>query len=462
MVDLVVTNGSVVTPDGVLEADVVVEGERIVGLDGGGARAGARRVVDARGKVVLPGGVDVHTHFLIGFMGQRSVYDFTTGTQAALRGGTTTIVDFALQRRGRSFIDGIKHRRVQSERHVATDYGLHLIVTDVNEATLAELPRVIDAGVTSIKCYMVYESEQLEVKDAALLDLMGAAGKLGLIVGVHAENAGIIDRRIAAAVAAGQTAPKHHALTRPAIAEIEAISRALLLAEDARCPTYVYHMATGRGVSLITAARERGVLAFGETCPHYLALDDSAYERPDGHLYVMSPPLRRPEDQQLLWQGLRDGVLSAVASDDASYTASMKASADSFQSIANGVPGTEHRLPLLYTLGVAQGRLTLQQLAEVFATGPARRFGLAPRKGAIAVGADADMVVVDPAESRTMTAAENFGEIGYTPYEGLRLSGWPVTTIRRGAICAESGRVLAGPGDGRYLQRGLPDTTISR
>jgi dihydropyrimidinase len=282
-----------------------------------------------------------------------------------------------------------------------------------------------------------------------------------MMVGVHAENAGIIDRVVARAMAAGDKAPRFHAVTRPGIAEAEAISRALMLAEDAGCPAYVFHMSAGRGVGLIAEARARGAKAFGETCPHYLALDAGAYDRPDGHVYVMSPPLRSPADQSELWRGLADGTLAAVASDDASYSAAMKASAASFQGVANGVPGAEHRLPVLYTLGVAGQRLTLPRLADVFATGPARLFGLTPAKGAIAVGADADLVIVDPDETRTMSAAANFGDIGYTPYEGMKLCGWPVATIRRGAVCVERGRVLAAPGDGRYVKRSLPDTSLA-
>jgi dihydropyrimidinase len=462
MIDLVVANGTVVTPSGVEKADVVVAGERIVGLGTGAERAQASRVIDAEGRIVLPGGVDVHTHFLIGFMGQRSVYDFEKGTQAALRGGTTTSVDFALHRRGRGLLDGVKHRRVQADRHVATDYGLHLIVTDVNAATLAELPRVLDAGVTTIKCYMVYESEQLKVDDGALLDLMGAAGPLGMMVGLHAENAGIIDRRIAAAVRAGEIAPRFHALTRPPVAEAEAVARALVLAEDAGCASYIFHLSVGRGVDLIARARRRGVRAFGETCSHYLALDKRAYERADAHLYVMSPPLRTPADQEALWAGLRSGTLATVASDDASYSAEMKASgAPSFHTIPNGVPGAEHRLPVLYTLGVAQGRLSLPELAEIFSTRPARLFGMAPQKGAIVAGADADLVVIDPDATKPIVAGDHFGPIGYSPYDGMQLSGWPVLTVRRGVVCADAGRVSASAGDGRFLHRSLPDTSIT-
>jgi dihydropyrimidinase len=460
-VDLAIAGGDVVTPDGVTRADILIAGETILAIEPPGAARRAARVIDATGNLVLPGGVDVHTHFLIGFMGQRSVYDFASGSAAALSGGTTTVVDFALQRRGRSLMDGIKHRRVQADRHVDVDYGLHLIVTDVNPSSLAELPKAIEAGVTSIKVYMVYEQEQLRVRDGALLDLLRATGAAGMLVGVHAENADIIDHETARRVAAGETSPRFHALTRPPAAEREAIARALLLAEEAGAPLYIFHMSIGAGADLIERARARGVRAFGETCPHYLALTIDAYERPDGHLMVMSPPLRTVGDQDRLWRALKTGSLAAVASDDASYSAEAKAlGMDSFATIANGVPGVEARLPILYTLGVLAGRLTLPELVELWSAGPARLFGLTPRKGTIAPGADADLVIIDPRRKTRLTKLSNYGPVGYSPYEGMEVGGVPLITIRRGAVLVEDGRYIGRPGGGRFLPRALPDTRL--
>ena len=454
--DLVFANGTVVTPAGAGQADILVGGECILDVvEPGKGRAG--RVIDVRDKIVLPGGVDAHVHFLIGFMGQRSVYDFYSGTVAALRGGTTTVIDFALQRRGRSLMDGLKHRRIQADRHVATDYGLHVIVTDVNAGTLAELPTMADAGVSSFKAYMVYEKEQLKVDDGPLHEFMRAAGRERLLVGVHAENASIIDHATAQRLAAGETAPIYHALTRPTIAETEAVSRALMLAADAGCPIHIFHLASGPGLDLVTAARARGQAAFAETCTHYLALTDEAYHRPDGHLWVMSPPLRDVRTQTRLWQGLAAGELAAVTSDDASYSSeAKKLGASSFATTANGVPGVEHRLPVLYTKGVLEGRIDLMGLAEVWSTSPARLFGLAPAKGSIVPGADADLVVVDPQQKRRMDASCNYGDIGYTAFEGLELAGWPVLTLQRGTIAVEDGRFLGKPGAGRFLKRSRP------
>lgn len=455
-IDLVVARGTVARPEGATVADVLIADGKIVGLADPGSGRGAR-VVDASGRLVLPGGVDAHVHFLIGFMGQRSVYDFFSGTVAALRGGVTTVIDFALQRRGRSLMDGLKHRRVQADRHVATDYGLHLIATDVNAAILAEVPAVIAAGATSFKVYTVYEKEQLEVRDGPLYDLMQAVGRAGGMVGLHAENASIIENEIAKRLAAGETAPRYHALSRPALAETEAARRGLTLAEAAECPLHIFHLNSGPALDSVSAARIRGQNASAETCTHYLALTAEVYDREDGHVYVMSPPLRDQATQNRMWAGLARGEICAVTSDDASYSAEAKAlGKDSFDRIANGVPGVEARLPLLYTRGVAEGRVTLEQFLEQWSVGPARRFGLAPQKGTIAPGADADLALVDIETRRTMTAASHFGPIGYSPFEGMALTGWPVLTIRRGAVAVERGDFLGTAGDGRYLARGAP------
>ena len=451
--DLVVSGGMVVRPDGADLADIVIRDGKIVDLVTPGSARG-ERVIDARDRIVLPGGVDAHVHFLIGFMGQKSVYDFYSGTIAALRGGTTTVIDFALQRHGHSLLDGLKHRRVQADRHVTTDYALHVIATDINESTLGEIPTLLEAGVSSFKAYMVYEKERLKVDDGPLYDLMRAMGKHGMLLGLHAENASMIDTAVARCLARGEVAPKYHALSRSPISETEAVSRALLLAADARSPVHIFHLSSGPGLDLIAAAQARGQRAYAETCTHYLALTDEAYQRPDAHLYVMSPPLRSAEHQDRLWQGIASGQIAAVTSDDASYSAAAKElGSASFATTANGVPGVEHRLPLLYTLGVQTGRITLAQLAEVWSTGPARLFGLAPSKGRIAVGSDADLVILDPQTRRRMDPSCNYGAIGYTPYEGLELAGWPTMTLRRGNIAVDGGNFLGKAGDGKFLHR---------
>jgi dihydropyrimidinase len=451
--DLVLARGSVATGEGLVEADILVKDGLILDLvDPGSGRAGAAE--SAEGRVVLPGGIDPHVHFLIGFMGSRSVYDFGSGTVAALRGGNTTIIDFALQRRGRSLMDGLKHRRVQADRHVACDYGLHLIATDVNAATLAEVPAVVAAGARSFKVYTVYEKEQLKVEDGPLHDLMRALGAAGGIMGLHAENASLIDHAIAKHLAAGEVAPRFHATSRPPLAETEAVTRGLLLAEDANCPLHIFHLNAAGALAAIEAAQARGQPATAETCTHYLALTADVMDRADGHLFVMSPPLRDAAHQARMWDGLARGSLFAVTSDDASYSAAAKAlGAESFDRIANGVPGVEARLPMLWTLGVEAGRLTIPQFLRAWSAGPAEVFGLAPRKGRIAIGADADLTVIDTTTRRTMTAGSHYGAIGYHPFEGFELTGWPTLTVRRGEVAVRDGAWLGKPGDGRYILR---------
>jgi dihydropyrimidinase len=451
--DLVIAGGMVAKPDGAALGDVLVKDGRILDIVDPGTGRGTR-VVEARDRIVLPGGIDPHVHFLISFMGQKSVYDFTSGTAAALRGGVTTVIDFALQRRGRSMLDGLAYRRKQADGNVACDYGLHLIATDINDQTLAEAPGLLAAGASSFKVYMIYESEGLEVKDGPLLELMHAAAKTGQNFVLHAENASIIERAIARHVAAGDFAPRFHAMSRPALAETEAVSRAMLLAEDAGAQIHIFHLASGPALDLIEAAQAKGQKVSAETCTHYLALTDEVYDRPDGHLFVASPPLRDKATQDRLWRGLASGSLSIVTSDDASYDAHAKAlGKDRFDTIANGMPGVEARLPVLYTQGVASGRMTLERFTDAWAGGAARLFGLAPEKGVIAAGADADLVIIDPHTRRTMTIDSHYGPIGYNPFDGMELTGWPVMTIRRGEIAVENDRFLGKPGDGRYLAR---------
>ncbi len=452
-VDLVVANGTVVTPEGAAPGDLLIGAGRVLDVVAPGTGRGAR-IVEARERIVLPGGIDPHVHFLMNFMGQRSTYDFFSGTVAALRGGVTTVIDFALQRQGRTMGDGLAFRRSKADGEVACDYGLHPIVTDVTDATLAEVGRMVAEGASTFKVYTIYKSERLMLEDGPLLALMEAAGRAGGGVILHAENASIIETAIARALARGEVAPRFHAATRPAIAETEAVQRGLLFGAETNCPVHIFHLNSGPAVDLVAAARARGQKASAETCTHYLALTDEVYDREDGHLFVASPPLRDRANQEMIWNGLASGALSIVTSDDASYDAQAKALGKArFDTIANGMPGVEARLPVLYTLGVASGRLTLERFCEAWAGDAAKLFGLAPQKGAIAPGADADLVVIDPTTRRRMGVDSHYGPIGYHPFEGMELTGWPVTTIRRGEIAVIDGAFHGQRGDGRYLQR---------
>jgi len=453
---LIVTGGRVVTPDGVKALDVVTEGESIAALlpagEGVKTHPGAE-VINASGKIVIPGGVDPHVHLLVGFMGQRSVYDFGSGGIAALRGGTTAIVDFALQRRGGAMLKGLEHRRKQADANVTLDYGLHVIVTDVNEETLAELPALRAAGVTTLKVYSIYEDEGLKLDDGQLYALMKEAAHHDLSIVLHAENAAIIERLRAEAVEKGHTHPRYHALTRPPVTEVEAISRAITFSKDTGCGLHILHLVASDGIDLIASARREGLPVTAETCSHYLALTDEALERENGHEFILSPPLRDKANQDRLWKGLQSATLSLVASDEVSYSAHAKAlGLPSFANVANGTTGIEARLPILFTLGVDQGRIGLNRFVELFSTWPAEIFGFA-KKGKIAVGYDADLVIIDPETRKVMSPQSDYGDIGYSPFSGIELTGFASETIYRGKLVVQNGEFLGEMGQGRFIAR---------
>jgi dihydropyrimidinase len=310
---------------------------------------------------------------------------------------------------------------------------------------------------------MTYEEDGLRLDDGALHALMARAAAEGLQVVLHAENHEIIDRLRREAVAAGNLAPRFHALTRPPVTEIDAIGRAIAFSRDTGCAVHILHLCAAGALPLVAAARAEGLPVTAETCTHFLALTDAALERPDAPHFVLSPPLRSAANQARLWQALRDGPLTAVTSDEVSYSAAAKTiGIDCFADIANGCPGVEARLPVLFTLGVAEGRIGLARFADLFATLPARMFGLGDRKGRIAPGMDADLVVIDPATRRRLTASDHYGPIGYSPYEGMDLTGWPVATVARGAVVVRDGAWLGDPGRGRFLPRGAPDPLPER
>jgi len=454
MTDLVIANGTVALPEGAAKADIVIRGEKIVDVADPGTARG-ESILDATDRIVLPGGVDPHVHLLVGFMGQRSVYDFESGGIAALRGGTTSIIDFALQRRGGSILKGYRHRRKQADPVVTVDYGLHQIVTDVNDASLAELAELRAEGVASLKVYTVYEDDGLKLEDGPFHRLMQQAARDDLMIVLHAENAGIVEHLRAEAVAKGHTDPIWHARTRPSIVEVEAISRAIHFSRDTGCGLHLLHLVAAGALPLIEAARREGCPVTAETCTHFLALTEEALTREDGHNFILSPPLRDVANQAQLWQALASGVLSAVTSDEVSYSAAAKAMGlPSFADVANGCPGIELRLPVLYTLGVDQGRLDLDQFARLTSTWPAEIFGMGDTKGRIAPGYDADLAVIDPRRRHFISPDSDYGDIGYNPYSGIEVTGLVDATLLRGKIVVEQGAFLGHAGQGRFLRRG--------
>ncbi len=456
MIDLIIRGGTVVNATGVQLADVVIQNGKIIGVGAQHGDLSAQRVIDARGLLVLPGLVDPHVHFQTPFMGTVTRHNFYTGTVAAAFGGVTTIVDFAFQERGRPVMDAIRARQAEAEGRACVDYSFHAIFTDVNHQTPRQLVDLLEAGIATWKVFMAYRRMGIMVDDGGLFALLQASRALPMLGIVHAENPYIIEFLIDQFLAQGKCDARYHALSRPPLAEAEAVSRAARLAAAAQNPLYVFHVSSQAAVAEIRTARGAGWPVFAETCPHYLCLDGSVYERSDGYNWCMSPPLRGQADRDALWQALADGTLSVVSTDDASFDAESKARAkDSFDQIPNGVPGIECRLSLLHSEGVLKGRIDLPRLVALAATNPARLVGLYPQKGHIGVGADADVVILAPNQRARLSVETGHMQAGWHPFEGMQVTGVPVMTIARGRVIVENGEFTGSAGSGRFLKRAI-------
>jgi len=450
-----IRNGTIVTATGSHAADILVDGERIAGI-GQDLADTADRTLDARGRYVIPGGIDVHTHLDMPFGGTSSVDDFRTGTIAAAHGGTTTIVDFAIQERGRSLREAWETWMGKAEGKAAIDYGFHMILRESTPALREEMGAMVREGVTSFKLFMAYPGV-FYMDDASIFRTMQRAGEIGATICMHAENGPVIDVLIEQALAKGRRAPKFHALTRPARLEAEATHRAICLAEVADVPVYIVHLSAAEALEQVAAARARGRPAFAETCPQYLFLSHDNYEEPgfEGAKYVMSPPLRAKEKQAELWRGLRTNDLQAVSTDHCPFCmkGDKELGRDDFSKIPNGAPGIEMRMSLMYDGGVVPGNITLERWVELTSTSPAKLFGMYPRKGAIEVGSDADLVVFDPKGETAWSAKTHHMNVDYNPYEGRRCRGAVETVLSRGEVIVEKGWFVGKAGRGRYLER---------
>jgi dihydropyrimidinase len=450
-----IKNGTIVTATDTFAGDVLVDGERIsqVGVQLAGP---ADKTIDAKGRYVMPGGIDVHTHLDMAFGGTFSVDDFRTGTIAAAFGGTTCIVDFAIQERGHSLREAWETWMGKAEGKAVVDYGFHMIMRESTPELRAEMGDLVKEGVTSFKLFMAYPGV-FYMDDASIFRTMQRSGEIGATICMHAENGPVIDVLIEQARAKGHKAPKWHALTRPARLEAEATYRAICLAEVADVPVYIVHLSAAEALEQVTAARDRGLPAFAETCPQYLFLSYDNYEEPgfDGAKYVMSPPLRAKEKQKDLWRGLRGNDLQAVATDHCPFCMKdeKQLGKDDFSKIPNGAPGIETRMSLLYDGGVMAGNISLNRFVEVTSTSPAKIFGLFPKKGTIAAGSDADIVVFDPNGSTTWSAKTHHMNVDYNPYEGRTCKGAVETVLSRGEVVIEKGKLVAKPGRGQYVKR---------
>jgi dihydropyrimidinase len=453
---ILIRNGRIVTAADDVVADVYVEGSRIA-LLGEALDVAADRVIDAAGKLVLPGCVDVHTHLDMPLGEISTADDFLSGQTAAAFGGTTCHVDFATQERGSTLAAALEAWHTKREGRSIIDNGFHMAVTDLSRPeTLAELAALPEQGVTSYKLYLAYKAS-LQVGDDVLFRAMRVAAATGALVMVHAENGDVIDVLVQDALAQGHVEPRWHGLTRPPETEGEAVNRAIQLAHLAGCPLYVVHVSCREALEPIEAARAIGRPVWGETCPQYLLLDSSCLER-DGFesaKYVCTPPPRARENQEVLWSACARGAISAISTDHCSFlwVGQKTLGRDDFSKIPNGLPGIETRLELVHTFGVLAGKLTLPRMVDLLATAPAKLFGLYPRKGTIAIGSDADLVLFDPAARRTLSASTHHSRADYTPYEGVQVTGSPELVIRRGEVIVEGDALLAAPGSGEYVRR---------
>lgn len=450
--DLVIRGGTLVTAAHTVLADLAIRGERIAAI---GQSLDGKRVIEAQGRLVIPGAVDPHVHLEMPVGATRSSDDWFTGTRAAACGGTTTLIDFVEPEPGERLAHALSTRRDLANGRAVIDYGLHMTITNNARQTLEDIPMICKAGCTSFKTYLTYEGFRLS--DLALLDVLSAVKLAGGIVLVHAENDAIIEYQKKRLRAGKKTAPKYHALSRLPIAEGEAIQRGLALAEVASARLYVVHTSTALGAEAIRAARGRGVAAFGETCPQYLLLTDRELGRPGfaGAKYVCSPPLRSAADNARLWQGLAEDDLQTIGTDHCPfyYKGQKDLGRETYEKIPGGLPGIEARLALIHQFGVRAGRLSLNRWVEICCANPARIFGLYPRKGSLDPGADADVVIFDPDKKVTLSTSVLHEQVDYTPYEGFKVQGYPAMTLLRGKIIAENGRFTGETGQGRYLVR---------
>ncbi len=451
-----VSGGIVVTATDLYRGDVLIEDEKIAAVGTSFQSGNADKTIDASGKYVLPGGIDVHTHLDMPFGGSTSADDFESGTIAAAHGGTTTVVDFAIQYRGQTLRHALDAWMRKAEGKAAIDYGFHMIVTDLNDAVEGEMDALVREGVTSFKLFMAYPGVFM-LDDATIFKALLKTGENGGTICMHAENGGVIDVLVRKALAEGKTAPKYHALTRPARAEAEATHRAIALAEMAGVPIYIVHLSAAEALEMVTAARDRGLPAYAETCPQYLFLSYENYEEPgfDGAKYVMSPPLRPKEGQDRLWRGLAGGDLQAVSTDHCPFC--MKEQKElgrgDFSKIPNGAPGIETRMSLVFDGGVRTGKISVNRFVELTSTSPAKIFGLFPRKGTIAPGSDADLVVFDPNKKQTLSAKTHHMKVDYNPYEGRQVTGVADTVLSRGRVIVENGKFTGKAGAGSFLKR---------
>jgi dihydropyrimidinase len=456
-----IANGTVVTAEGSQAADVLIDGEAIAAIGAGLAEAGmtADETIDATGKYVIPGAIDVHTHMELPFGGTFAKDTFETGTRAAAFGGTTTIVDFAVQSRGKSLRDGLDAWHAKAEGNAVADYGFHMIMSDVNDDTLNEMDQLVSEGVPDFKLFTAYPGVFYS-DDGAIFRAMQRTASNGGLIMMHAENGMAIDVVAQDTVDAGTTDPIGHGLARKAVFEGEATNRVIRLAEAAGVPVYIVHLSAKEALAEVRAARDRGSRAFAETCPQYLFLSlDDLGNGFEGAKFVCSPPLRPKDHWDELWSGLVKDDLQIVSTDHCPFDfhGQKELGRGDFRKVPNGLPGVEDRVDLMHDGGVVGGRITRERWVEIVSTAPAKMFGMYPRKGSISVGADADIVVYDPNKTRTISAKTHHMDVDYSCYEGRQVQGASEVVLSRGSVIVRNGEFTGKKGAGRFVKRGTAD-----
>jgi dihydropyrimidinase len=457
--DTVIRNGTIVTATDTYAADVGISNGTIAAIGKSLPIENAGKVIEAGGRLVMPGGIDVHTHLDMPFAGTTSADDFESGTVAAAFGGTTMLIDFAIQYKGQTLRQAYETWMKKAERKAVIDYSFHCIITELADAQLEEMKALVKEGIPTFKLFMAYPGVFM-LDDASIFRAMRAAADSGGMICMHAENGGAIDVIVQRALAEGKRAPKYHALTRPTTAEAEATNRAIALAEMAGAPVYIVHLSCNDALEKVREARDRGLPAYAETCPQYLYLSLENMDAPgfEGAKYVFTPPLREKWHQEKLWQGLAKDDLQAVSTDHCPfcYKEQKELGKDDFTKIPNGGPGIEHRLSLVYSGGVHGKRFSANRFVQLVSTAPAKLFGLYPRKGAVAVGSDADLVVFDADEEQTISVKTHHMRVDYSMFEGIRVKGIPKIVLSRGRTIIENGKFLGKPGAGEFIKRQNP------
>jgi dihydropyrimidinase len=455
MMDLIIKDGTVVTDSETFKADIGISYGKIeiVGQD----LNAADQIIDATGKYVMPGGLDVHVHLQLPFCGTVSADDFVTGTKAAAAGGITTIIDYAIQSKGNTLTDAVKSRKKEADGKVCVDYSLHGGITDWNDRTKSELKSLVAEGIVSYKMFMIYRNEGWMSSDSMLYQALEETKKLGGIICVHAESVDVLDYLVEK-YHNPEDMKKYgaycHVLSRPNCVEEEAIQRAIKWTEVTGGRLYIVHMSTGGGADLVIAAKKRGVDVIAETCPQYLLLEDDLFKKENGHLYGTCPQIKKKEDNDRLWDALRDGEIDTVATDTCTFDTKQKAMWEGdFTKIPFGMPGSELMMPLIYTYGVRTGKLNLNQFVHYLSTNPAKIFGMYPEKGSLQVGTDADILVFDPRKNVTVDYQNLETNCDWSPYQEWKLKGYPHITILRGKIVAKEGRFTGNVGYGKFIKR---------